>query len=352
MLYKFISICYNLESISMNSATTVQAGNIRKPAAIFIHGLGMDKMIWERPDESRVLGGRFPLSFLVCGEPEAEEAESAENGGVSRSLFFGKTPKTLATLFQSLREQEYTVIAWSQRRPSAEIDIAATELRDVINSHEQYCKSGIVLVGHSRGGLVARKYLAEGAGGVRAVITLATPHRGSRMAQWVKYITPLISLVNPLLPDSERGTLTYAVKRVFDFLRSRAVRELLPDSPFFKSFRDVKRKDVYYLSLGGCDPTLFSVYRRVVESARDGGRTRSVARVKRVFALPDILERVIPERLFPDEMKRGMGDGLVSAESARFPLSDEHYDFPVNHAGILFDERAKQRVLDGLTRLL
>lgn len=335
----------------MNNDTTILAGDLRKPAAIFIHGLGMDRRIWESPEESRVLGGRFPVRLLVSGEPEAEAGESGETGEMSRGLFFGEPPKTLTTLFQSLRERAYTVIAWSQRRPSAEIEIAASELRDVISSHEEYCKSGIILIGHSRGGLVARKYLSDGAAKVKAIVTLAAPHRGSRMAQWVEYITPLISLVNPLIPDSEKGTLTYAVKRVFDFLRSRAVRELLPDSPFFKSLRDVRRKDVYYLSLGGYDPTFFSVYRKVVERAPDGNRKRSFARVRRVFSFPDILEKVIPERLFPEEMKHRRGDGLVSAESASFPLADEHYDFPVNHAGILFNEKAKQRVLDALSRL-
>jgi pimeloyl-ACP methyl ester carboxylesterase len=335
----------------MNYDTTVVAGDPEKPAAFFIHGLGMDKRIWESPGKSKVLGGRFPISLLMSREPETEMRGNDEARETSRGLFFGDPITNLTTLFHSLKEQGHTVITWSQQRPSAEIKVAVSELRDVITMYKEYCKSGTILIGHSRGGLVARKYLACSDTKVKALVTLAAPHRGSRMAQWVEYITPLISLINPLLPDSEKGTMTYTMKRIFDFLKSRAVRELLPDSPFFKSLHDLQRNDVFHLSLGGNDPTLFSVYRRVIERVQDGNRERFVVRSRRVFSLPDILEKVIPEKLFPDEMKHGKGDGLVSVESSRIPWADEHYVFDVNHAGILFDDRVRGKVLDAFSRL-
>lgn len=320
-------------SKTMNYDITALKGSINKPAIIFIHGLGMDKSIWESPDEAKVLGGRFPVGLLLCGMPGPHTHDSG-----NRRLFLGKPPENLTTIFHDLKEQGYTLVAWSQRRPAAEIRIASSELRDVIRIYDEYCKAGIVLIGHSRGGLVARDYLKHGDERVRALITLSTPHRGSRMAQWADYTAPLASVINPLVPGSARGTLTYTIKRVFNFLESKAVKELLPDSNFFRTINDGRVNGVYYSSFGGKDPTFFSVYRRVIEKEQD--------MIQTVFSVPEVFERLIPERLFPDEMKKGRGDGLVTIESSKFQWADEHHDFEVNHAGILFDNKVREKIMD------
>ncbi|HWR57995.1 MAG TPA: alpha/beta fold hydrolase [Thermodesulfovibrionales bacterium] len=326
---------------------TAIRGNTGKPAVVFIHGLGMDKSIWESPEESRILGGRLPLSLLLTKEPEPETVKDvSKHNEVSTGFLLGDTPHNLTTLFHKLRDHGYTVIVWSQQRPAAETAIAVSELRAVLAKHDLYCRSGIILVGHSRGGLVARRYLKEGDSRVRALITLATPHKGSGMARWVKYMAPLASVINPLLSASEKGTLKNTMKRIFDFLESAAVKELLPESPLFQTLEDSRVAGVYYLSFGGNSPTLFSLYRRVLDRVQYGDTERCILKARRVFSLPDVFETIIPEGLYPDEMKRGRGDGLVSVESSRIPWADDHFVFDVNHAGILFDERVKDKVVE------
>ncbi len=340
-------------ALCMDNDVAIIKGDIDKPAVIFNHGLGMDRRVWESPDEAKVLGGRFPIRLLLCREPELR--------GESRGFFFGRPPDKLTTLFHDLKEQGYTVIAWSQRRSAAETEVAVSELRGIIEGVRAHSKAGIILVGHSRGGLVARKYLHRFRDKkVRGLITLSTPHRGSRMAQWAGYIAPLISAPRGLFrlfgnvekggvfSEPEKGTLIFAAKRVFEFLASKAVAELLPDSPLFKSLDDGPLGKVYYMSIGGTDPTLFSLYRAVLA----GGQKEPEVRLKRVFAFPEALEGLIPERLFPDEMRKGKGDGLVSAESSRLPWADEHYDFELNHAWVLFDEGVRRKVVDALKRLV
>ena len=336
----------------MKLDTTLIRGDMDKPAVVFIHGLGMDKGIWVSPDTSRILGGKFPIHFLVSTKPAPEIWKTDNPGEISKRLFFGKPPQHLTTLFHDFREWGYTVIAWSQKRPAAEIAVAVSELKEVVSTHQEYCRSGIILVGHSRGGLVARNYLKyDEAKGIRGIITLATPHQGSKMAYWVKHAGPLIILIDSLISDSEKGTVTYAVKRVFDFLKSKAVRELLPDSPFFRSCDEGPLHGVYYLSFGGSNPTLFSVYRRIMERTQVRDQERWRVREQRIFSVPDAFERFIPKRLFPDEMKKGKGDGLVSVESSRIPWADDHHTFDVNHAAILFSERVRHKVLDAVRRL-
>lgn len=332
----------------MTQDITIVKGITSKPAAILIHGLGMDKRIWETPGEARILGGRFPLNILVCRAP-APEVSSARKPA---KLSLGNPPEKLSTIFHDLKNEGHTVISYSQQRPSVETEVAVSELRDLINRHNDYFKAGIILIGHSRGGLIARKYLASADKRIKAQITLATPHKGSGMAQWAVHMAPLLSHLGPLLPEAERGTLTHTLKKIYEFLSGKAVKQLLPDSKFFKSFEDLKSQGVYSMSIGGNAPALFTIYRRYCEEKQERGRRTFICRYEKVFSIPELLEKSIPEKFFPEEMKKGRGDCLVSAESARLPYADAHYDFDVNHAGIIFDARVRAKIMEAVRNVL
>jgi pimeloyl-ACP methyl ester carboxylesterase len=288
-------------------------GSIDKPAIVFIHGLGMDKNIWVNPSESRILGGMFPLKILLDKKITVENIEKIQ------------------TLFDDLRQREYSVITWSQKRPAGPINSAVSELCDVMSSAQNMTNAGIILIGHSRGGLIARKYLSKQYKSIKGLITISTPHKGSSVASIAKYLSPFVSTINPLVPNGDKGTLSFSIKRILDFLKSRALKELLPDSNFFKSIKDGPLNAVHYTSVGGTKPTLFNLYN---------------------MSFPDIFEKVIPENLYPEEMRMGKGDGLVSAESSRIPWSHEHYNFAFNHAEILFDNGVRDvlgKIIERLT---
>ncbi|HXX58039.1 MAG TPA: alpha/beta fold hydrolase [Thermodesulfovibrionales bacterium] len=326
----------------MKLDTTIIEGSGDKPAVVFIHGLGMDQRIWVSPQESRLLGGRVPVSLLVSEKPERLDTnEQAEGRGFS----FGTPPENLTTLFHDLKERGHTVITWNQQRPASGIRVAVSELRRVTTLYRDFCKSGIILIGHSRGGLIARAYLASGDDRVRSLLTLATPHKGSRMALWATYLSPVAALLNQLLFEPEKGTVSYTIKRIAEFLSSRAVKELLPDALFFRSLNDKPIEGVRYFSAGGKDPKLFSLYRMVPNGVEEDGM-----KPQEVLSFPQVFENVIPERFLPDEMKNGKGDGLVSLESSRLPWDHEHRIFAVNHAGILFHETVRSEVMNFLER--
>lgn len=332
--------------MDMDTATTIIKGGLHKPAVILIHGLGMDKRIWEAPEEARILGGRFPIDTLLC-----KELPSGLNKmNTHEKISSGKPPEKLNTIFHDLKELGHTIIAYSQQRPSAGIDVAVSELRGLINRHEEYFKSGVILIGHSRGGLVAGKYIASGDKRIRGLFTLATPHKGSRMAQWATYLSPLVSYINPLLPEAEKGPLAHTAKKISEFLLSRAVNELLPEAPFFKTLENVHPAGVHCLSIGGNDPTLFIVYSTLYEELGEHGESRYISRPEKLFSIPEFLEKIVPGKLFPEEMKKGLGDGLVTAESARLPYADEHFDFGVNHAGILFEAGVRAALIRALDK--
>jgi len=296
----------------MNLETVCYEGNLDKPAVIFIHGLGMDKAIWVNPSNSRILGGMFPLKILLNKIPSDER------------------PYNLQTLFDDLRLKEYPVITWSQRRPASPINSAVSELSEIVKIAYNLTKAGVILIGHSRGGLIGRKYLLKKDQSIIGLITISTPHKGSSVARVANYLTPVVSILNPLFPVKDKGTRSFAIKKIFEFLRSRALKELLPESRFLKSMKDGPLYWVNYISVGGTNPTLFNLYN---------------------FSFPDIFEKVIPENLYPEELKKGRGDGLVSAESSKIPWTHEHYNFELNHAEILFDEDVRDLLVKAIDRI-
>lgn len=295
----------------MNLDNVFSEGSHDKPAIVFIHGLGMNKEIWVNPYDSRILGGQFPLKVLV-----------------GRRLSWEQTVPQ--TLYDDLRQRDHSVITWSQKRPAGPIDSVIPELDEVIKIAMGMTGSGIILIGHSRGGLIGRKYLLKIDRSIRGLITISTPNKGSSIAGISKYLSPLVSMLNPLIPAGDKGTLSFSTKRIFDFLRSRALNELLPESNFFKTLKDGPFKGIHYASAGGTNPTLFTF---------------------KNISFPDVLEKIIPDNLYPEEMKKGKGDGLVTAESSKIPWADEHYIFECNHAEILFDEGVRDTLLRVIERI-
>jgi pimeloyl-ACP methyl ester carboxylesterase len=305
----------------MKLDTVYYRGDSNKPAVIFIHGLGMNKDIWINPSNSRILGERFPLKILLRKQTQDEETKSEKKN---------KQRDNLQTTFHDLRQKGYTVITWSQRRPGGLIASVVKELSEIIKITKEITGTGIILIGHSRGGLIGRKYLLKRDKAVRALITISSPHKGSSIANIAKYLSPLISIIEPFVPKGNKGTMSFSIKKIFEFLRSRALKELFPDSTFFRNLKDGPLDWVYYISAGGTNPTLLHLYN---------------------FSFPDILEKIIPEKLYPDEIKKGKGDGLVSAESSKIPWGNEHYTFDSNHAEILFNRDVRNVLAEAVEKI-
>lgn len=280
-------------------------GDSEKPAIVLIHGLGMDKNIWINPLKSRILGGLLPLHVIL------------------------DKSRDVRTVYEDIIHEGYSIITWSQKRPMAAMDAVVEELKEVIKIAKGLTKDGIILIGHSRGGLIARRYLLEGDSSILALITISTPHKGTTLSKYAMYLSPFAAKIEPLFSKT-KGQFSLAVRRSLNFLKSEALKELLPDSPFFKTLKDKPRKGVYYLSIGGTYPTLFTM-----------------AGIR----IPDSLCKVIPKGLCPPELKIGEGDGLVSTASSILSWANEHYNFELNHASILFDKNVREKILGAIEKM-
>lgn len=282
----------------MKPESVFYRGGEDRPLVIFVSGMGMDISIWSEPERTRVLGGAYPLTSLLKD-----------------------VGPDVRTTFMDLHDRGFPVLAWNQRRPAGPIAIAVAELRGLVQEYREHAGEGIILIGHSRGGLIARKYLEEKNPLVRCVITLAAPHSGTTMAKWASFLSPLASSLDKMLKGALKEDLNSAFRKVLRFFSGKGLKELLPESDFFKNIKDIRQEWTRYVSFGGTDPDLM--------------------RVGSVF-LSDVLSRVIPAGFIPDELKDGYGDGMVSAASAVIPYAAQHYDFHVNHASILFHREVRE----------
>ena len=327
------------------------SGNDRKPAVILIHGLGMDRWIWEDPSRSRILGGSLPISFLLTRTPSKKDCGYSEKKPLSllRGLTTGSSPRSLRTIFHELRGKDFPVITWSQKRPVGPLEVAVAELSEVVPIAKKLSRNGIILIGHSRGGLIARKYLMDNGSMIKGLFTLSAPHSGSSIARLTEYVSPLVSAISPFFrKSSHTSKLRTAAKRVIEFLSSKGVKELLPDSKLFRDLLDQKQQGVFCMTIGGTSPSLFCLYRWKWEIAEDNSRRRWFLSPEKIFSIPDILEKIMPEAFIPDEIRQGLGDGLVTAESSRISWCGNHHTFPCNHAEILFDRRVRNAVMNAV----
>jgi pimeloyl-ACP methyl ester carboxylesterase len=274
-------------------------GDKGKPVAVFIHGLGMNADFWSDPSRAKILGGRYPLRLLLEGDSKME------------------------TSFQDFSRRGFGVITWSQARPAGHIAAAVRELGEILDELREETKGGVLLICHSRGGLVARKHLESNARAIRAVVTVSTPHGGTSIARWAAFLSPAASVIKRLLGNVDRRASDTALRKILEFLGSSGLKELLPESNFYKGLKDERVGGIKYVSIGGTNPDLL----------------RALA-----VPLPELLSSVVPESIFPEEMRDGRGDGLVSAASSVLPYADEHLNFPLNHASIVFDKGVREHI--------
>lgn len=305
---------------------SVHKGSGNRPVVVLVHGLGMDKNIWIDPLNTKVFARNIPLKVFAARRPRAGTSVGL------KKVSFGKIPGKIDNLWSTLKSEGFNIVCWSQRRPAGPVHFAVEELNEIIKRTKGiFPNRPIALVGHSRGGLIARKFMERTRPEIKALITISTPHAGSAIAKLGTYLKPFSAVLKGFLPKDTYGTISSITKNIADLLDGNAVKELLPDSDFFRHLEDFPQKDVRYISFGGTEPGLLTVYVR----KRRGKKTYPEA----MLSIPDSLLKMVPSSLIMDEITPGRGDGLVTAGSSLLPWSSKHYNLAVNHVSIIWDRK-------------
>jgi pimeloyl-ACP methyl ester carboxylesterase len=316
----------------------IHKGSKDKPVVIFIHGLSMDKNFWTNPVDTKIFAKNIPLKIFAATQPKSALVQKR------RKLTLGNIPKKIDNLWSALLNKGFNVVCWSQRRPVGPIEVAVDELDGVIKRTRQlFPVNPIALIGHSRGGLIARKFMEKKTAEIKALITISTPHYGSSLSRIGKYLSPLSPVLQGILPKDTHGTVSEVIKRVNELLQGDSLKELLPDSDFFKNLKDSPSKDVKYLSFGGTKTILITVYKWKRQGIKMYPRP--------LLKIPDSVIKILPVSIIPDELISGKGDFMVTTESSVLPWASKHYNLPANHISIIWHRKTISniiKVLEGI----
>lgn len=322
----------------MNLDITIHRGNREKPVVILIHGLSMNKDFWLDPLNTRMFAKNVPLRVFTARKPAPRKNMKG------RRITLGNTIGQVTTLWSRLQDEGFSIVCWSQKRPAGPISPAVEELAWLMNlAGKQFPGSPTALIGHSRGGLIARKYMETGVRNIGAVITISTPHSGSSLAKIGDYLEPFSVILRRVSPQSEHTMISRTVKNIKNLVEGMAWKELMPDSAFFRGLNDRKQQGVRYVSLGGSQPRLFTLYAWKKEENRMHARP--------LLNVPDSLIKVFPPLAKVEEIVPGKGDGLVTAKSAVIPWTSEHYVLKANHVSIIWQKKTIDVVMKTLKEM-
>jgi len=317
---------------------TIHKGSGQKPVIIFIHGLGVDKGFWTDPGKTRVLGGSILMKVFAAKKPRPRSKNP------KRKLSVGILPEKLENLWTDAVKRGFNTVCWSQKRPAGPINAAVREFEYILEySKKLFPGRPIAIIGHSRGGLVARKLMEKPIPEIKALITIATPHNGSSLSRLGNYLSPLAPAIKKLLPKDSHSTASEVIKRAHELLEGKALKELLPGSDFFLELKDRPRDEIKYLSFGGTVTSLFTLYKWKREDDR--------FYPKPLLNIPDSLLKVLPAGIVPDEITPGKGDFMVTAGSAVLPWAPKHYNLPANHISIASNKKMKRIALEVLSAI-
>ena len=294
-------------------------GENTRPVIIFVHGLGLSSRIWTDMLNYRVLAGYLPIISLIQVHSSVLYRIDHYNNSLQR--------KKLVTLWDGLRGKGFNLICWSESKPYNSIVEVVKELKEVVTTARiSFPDLPIALIGHSRGGLIARKYMEQNTEDLRALITISTPHRGSSIA---KFGIRLSNFFQNLL---DRKINNPALQGLISLIRSQALHELYPGSNFLKCLNDIPYKHIKYISFGGNNPFGF---------------------IKVFQKHPNLIRylNILAHSVCPDELVSGKGDGFVTVESAHLPWADHHYTLPDNHASILCNHTVIEIIANSLKGL-
>ena len=353
---------------------TAEAGKFDAPVVALVHGIGGNARHWADPIG---LNPDDTWLFDLAARPRGGR-------GIASSPPY--QPGSVTAWTQVLRDAGFTTVIWSQARPDDLLQYATAEAVTVLRAIEERVFAPIerartagggtapplILLCHSRGGLVARAALKElgptGVPHLRQVVTLCTPHRGSYMPKLAAAYNATLSnaidfdalsdrvpgpfrrlvdqRLEPLLEDLANRVRVALLHSFGALAQGPGFDELDPASPTLVALADGEGPlpGVRYASFGGTDPTFIHYYLVAAGRAVHLLATASAFLVGQLARLPGV------EDAFGGLAELAGGDSAVGPESSKWPeaFGAPHQTVPLNHMRALIDPTLQQAVLHTL----
>ncbi len=343
--------------MALNFPLRVWKGAEEKPILILIHGFGATKKSWTNPYEEFLGKGKISFDYVLTdygGRPSPPYFPLWKFRNYCLSTPLRRFSSRPLPLWEFLKDRGYNLISWTQAEPYGPIALAVEELNEIVAESGLIFGIGgrLILVGHSRGGLVARKWIQDHPdkrGRVDGLILLACPNGGSRLADMGNFFTRAVKAIGRFMPRDlslDGGRISLRVSAFYEeiagLFKGVAVEELSPHSPFILGLKskeiEEQHNPIRYLNLVGTSTAFTKLYRI---STRDAGELREV------ISLLDSLPKMIPNAMLPEEIVNEKGDGLVSKERAVIAWMGpgSHKEFDINHLRMLIDPDVRGEII-------
>ncbi len=319
---------------------------------LFIHGFAASKYSWLDPDIGNMgwvkeyYKDPEPIDFGWHSIPPPPFIP------VDWTLSKQLIPKGIT---EELDKHNIDWLTYSQKSPFGDIEISVKELNDVISAIKDiYDKRRIIIISHSRGGLISKRYLDTfEETPIEKLVTFGTPFGGTFFSAFEMFRLPSKQFLNRVKVARKLWDVNQERK-----IESISTKQMAPGSDFLIELsKNGCREDVKYVNVAGINSLITCVYTWRWETssllpkfmlAKEKMALRKKLKsenrtIHEWYDLPDhYLLRpfnwtLIPNKIFEIYPRVGhpevlRGDGAVSVESA---LLDEenvkHYIINKNH---------------------
>jgi pimeloyl-ACP methyl ester carboxylesterase len=318
---------------------------------LLLHGTGGNKQEWTFP--------AWRGHNRDLGPPADRHSDNHLTAPVNFLPDFSLSAKRNVKCWRSvLLALGHTIIHYSQVGPDDPIKGAMRQLEDRIVPFirdevltGQLASKRVTIIGHSRGGILARHYLAghpEGEDWIQRIITLCSPHGATNAPLAARRIrAELEVLLLPLLaPDLLFLLMALLAHLEISVDPTEAQVELLPGSPLFaKLSQPSDTPTIEFHTVAGTSVTATRIYswhwapgsfvpRLSLTNPLPHFDWTKVA--LEVPGISPMLDQIPDVAVFP-EQRQGQGDIAVTVGSARLP-GVPHRSLPIHHGQAFFDE--------------
>lgn len=359
--------------------------DVSLPLVILLHGFGATSTDMTAPLTARS-GVAFDRTAMF--PLYRDEGFHFTPPGLPVAGFFSDPPLTAVSSWRgALNAAGFSTVSYTQSSaagPMAPNIAQLNLLAGALSTNPMFSGLRFAIVAHSRGGLIARAFLAGAAGTpalsgfmarMTALVTLHSPHLGTSIATSAVVIDGLAARLTALFAAA--GIAPPAVLAMLRALTGNpALGEMTPGSPFLVSTAASEPvPGVTYHTFGGTSPAAVRLWANVytpdstiplpvpfplfhwgstpivVGAPLDIESFAPIAVLAPMPIVTDIVATLATMAALTPELAPGAGDVLVSNASAHLPFSATRTANPLNHAEALWDPILQAQVIAILARL-
>ncbi len=349
--------------MALPTSLQVRAGDPNKPLVLLLHG--HEGTVLDMADPaSRPEDKRYHFDFRAPLGPDRDLGWSwyphvgpYDFHGDRMRSFDPSVPGSIKSWKNALTDGGYGTAVYSQLDPVGPLARPVQELAEVV-AHLRTTYPRIVLLGHSRGGLLIRKFLKVNAGNpglvgpISAAITLHSPHNGTSLLTAVTAVSNILNTLMSHPAPQVRDIFNRGLGWLRSLVNSSSLSEMAPGSAFLRDLEAGERAvpGVAYATFGGTSVAFARVksWSYTPESALAQWRWppyHVVIRESVVWPSPIAHSQPIQQMVGSiPEWKQGVGDLLTTDGGARLPFA-VHRTNHLNHAEAMWDPSLQQQVL-------